>query len=199
MPIARWRGTLNIVGIEVPCYVLDNGMKLIGRVSATEVLSRIKGGGDLERYMRVKALEPFINKDLILERMVPFRLPDVDGLEKAVKGLPHDLMIELCQGFVAALQASKPKRSRCGIAGRPNRRISGIGELTQRIYDALRQHGTIGSAAVAVQAMRDKGLDPDHDRVTRTDFVRRVGLQLNAPQRDGKIERVGKDRRCGGD
>jgi hypothetical protein len=42
------------------------------------------------------------------------------------------------------------------------------------------------------QAMRDKGLDPDADRVTRTDFVRRVGLQLNAMQRDGKIERIGK-------
>src|SRR3954471_2974996 len=66
------------------------------------------------------------------------------------------------------------------------------GELTQRIYDAIRQHGTISSADVAVQAMRDKGLDPETDPVTRTDFVRRIGLQLNALQRDGKIERIGK-------
>jgi hypothetical protein len=56
--------------IEIPCYVLNNGMKLIGRVSATEVSSGIKGGGGLERYIKVKAPEPFINKDLILERMV---------------------------------------------------------------------------------------------------------------------------------
>ena len=34
------------------------------------------------------------------------------------------------------------------------------GELTQRIYDTLRQRGKISSADVAVQAMRDKGLDP---------------------------------------
>mgnify|MGYP001616743448 CR=1 FL=1 len=40
--------------------------------------------------------------------------------------------------------------------------------------------------------MRDKGLDAENDRVTRTDFVRRVGLQLNAMQRDGKVERIGK-------
>lgn len=66
------------------------------------------------------------------------------------------------------------------------------GELTQRIFDALREHGTISSKEVAAQAMRDKGLDPDADPVTRTDFVRRVGLQLNAMQRDGKIERIGK-------
>jgi hypothetical protein len=106
MPIARWRGTLNIVGLEVPCYVLDNGQKIIGRTSATELLTGIRGGGALEKYIGVKALESFINKDLVLERLVPFRLLEVEGLEKAVKGLPADLMIEVCQGFVAALQAS---------------------------------------------------------------------------------------------
>jgi len=62
MPIARWRGTLNIVGLDVPCYVLDNGQKIIGRTSATELLTGIKGGGALEKYLAVKALEPFITK-----------------------------------------------------------------------------------------------------------------------------------------
>jgi len=106
MPVARWRGNLNIVGLEVPCYVLDTGEKVIGRTSATELLTGIKGGGALEKYIGVRALEPFINSVLVLERMVPFRLLEVEGLEKAVKGLPSDLMIEICQGFVAALQAS---------------------------------------------------------------------------------------------
>jgi hypothetical protein len=106
MPIARWRGTLNIVGLEVPCYVLDTGEKIIGRTSATELLTGIRGGGALEKYIGVKALEPFIPIRLVLERMVPFRLLEVEGLERAVKGLPADLMIEVCQGFVAALQAS---------------------------------------------------------------------------------------------
>jgi general stress protein YciG len=111
MPIARWRGTLNIVGMEVPCYVLDNGARVIGRTSATEVLSGIKGGGALEIYLSAKALEPFINKDLVLERFVPFRLQEVEGLKKAVKGLPAELFIEICQGFVAGLQASFDPKS----------------------------------------------------------------------------------------
>jgi len=85
------------------------------------VLGGIKAGGGLERYIEVKALEPFINKDLILERMVPFRLLEVEGLEKAVKGLPHDLMIEICQGFVAALQRGRsPPGDRQPVAGRPS-------------------------------------------------------------------------------
>jgi hypothetical protein len=111
MPVARWRGALNIVGMEVPCYVLDNGARVIGRTSATEVLSGIKGGGALEIYLGAKALEPFINKDLILERFVPFRLPEVEGLKTAVKGLPAELFIEICQGFVAGLQASFDPKS----------------------------------------------------------------------------------------
>lgn len=111
MPIARWRGTLNIVGFDVPCYVLDNGDRVIGRTSATEVLSGIKGGGGLEIYLGAKALEPFINKSLVLERFVPFRLIEVEGLGTAVKGLPAELFVEICQGFVAALQASFDPKS----------------------------------------------------------------------------------------
>lgn len=106
MPTAIHKGQLNIIGLEVPCYVLNNGVRVIGRTSATEVLTGIKGGGALEKYIAVKALEPFISKDLMLERMVPFRLPEVEGLEKAVKGLPADLFIDICQGFVAALEWS---------------------------------------------------------------------------------------------
>lgn len=64
----------------------DNGARVIGRTSATEVLSGIKGGGALEIYLGAKALEPFINKDLILERFVPFRLQEVEGLVKTRVG-----------------------------------------------------------------------------------------------------------------
>jgi len=39
--------------------------------------------------------------------------------------------------------------------------------------------------------MRDKGLDPDHDQPTRSDFVRRFGLQLGDLCRKGKLEKMG--------
>ena len=68
------------------------------------------------------------------------------------------------------------------------------GELTKRIYDAMRTGGTIASIDVASNAMRDKGFDPDNDRVTRTDFVRRVTLQLNDLVRKGKVEKIGRGR-----
>lgn len=108
LPEAKYRGALNLsgsMGLEVPCYVLDTGQRVIGRTSATEVLTGIKGGGALEKYLGVASLKPFINITDIVDRMVAFELPDVEGLEKHVKGLPADLFIEICQGFVNALKA----------------------------------------------------------------------------------------------
>lgn len=68
------------------------------------------------------------------------------------------------------------------------------GELTKRIFDALRIGGTVTSLDIARQAMRDKGLDPETDPPTRTDFVRRVTQQLNALCRNGKVEKTGSGR-----
>lgn len=105
LPEAKWKGVLRLTDLEIPCYVLDNGQRVIGRTSATEMLSGIPGGGGLEKYIAVSSLKPFINADLILERMVSFRLPEVEGLKRDVKGLPADLLIEICRGFVIALEA----------------------------------------------------------------------------------------------
>jgi hypothetical protein len=42
--------------------------------------------------------------------------------------------------------------------------------------------------------MRDKGLDPETDLATRTDFVRWVTLQLNDMVRKRKVEKIGRGR-----
>lgn len=45
-----------------------DGQRVIGRTSTTEMLTGIKGGGGLEKYLGVEALKPFINLDNVLER-----------------------------------------------------------------------------------------------------------------------------------
>lgn len=52
---------------------------MIGRTAATEMLTDIKGGGALEKYLGVNALKPFVDIDLVLEGTVPFVLPEVQG------------------------------------------------------------------------------------------------------------------------
>jgi len=106
LPAAKYKGFLNLLGVELPCYVLENGQRVVGRTSFTEMLTGIKAGGGLEKYLGVEPLKPFIPLDQVLEKMVPFRLPEVEGLQRHVKGLPADLLIDICKGFMAALEAS---------------------------------------------------------------------------------------------
>jgi hypothetical protein len=52
--------------------------------------------------------------------------------------------------------------------------------------------GVIVSATdIAADAMRDKRLDPENDAKTRTDFVRRITLELKSLHREGTIKKIG--------
>jgi hypothetical protein len=98
----------------------------------------------------------------------------------------------------AVLRMLRPDFAAAGLPVRHRRRepspYFAHGELTKRIYDAFREAGStpIASVDVALKAMRAKGLDPDNDKPTRTDFVRRVTLQLGDMARKGKVERIGR-------
>src|ERR1035437_3070242 len=72
LPVALYKGALDLLGEEIPCYVLDTGQRVIGRTAYTETLTGIKGGGGLEKYLGVSSLKSFINMDEVLEGMVSF-------------------------------------------------------------------------------------------------------------------------------
>ena len=107
LPTASYKGVLNLMDLELPCYVLDNGQRVIGRTAATEMLSGFKYQGDLEGYLRSQNLRPFLDFDSIVDRMISFRLPEVEQLGREVKGLSADLLIETCRGLVHALEVSQ--------------------------------------------------------------------------------------------
>ena len=68
----------------------------------------------------------------------------------------------------------------------------GHGEITQRVYDALRENGVVTSVDVANIAMRRKGLNPETDVRVRIDFVKRIARVLHDMGKFDKIERVGR-------
>lgn len=107
LPVAKYKGVLRLVDREIPCYVLNDEQRVIGRLAATEMLTGIKRQGDLESYIRAHNLALFINAKDISERMVSFHLPEVDQLRIEVRGLPHDVLLEVCRGFMRALEASE--------------------------------------------------------------------------------------------
>jgi hypothetical protein len=67
------------------------------------------------------------------------------------------------------------------------------GEITRRALDMLRVGGTATALDIAKRAMEEKGLSFE-DRRIRTEFCRRINMQLNAMRRERKVERIGEGR-----
>jgi hypothetical protein len=70
----------------------------------------------------------------------------------------------------------------------------GRNEISRRCRDMLREKGTVRADEISVQAMKDKGLDPDNDRKTRTDFNRRILVSLHDLMKANVVEKIGHGR-----
>lgn len=99
LPVARWWGTLSIGAEEVQCYVLDDGRRVISRTGATAALTGGTGGGNLESYLGVGALQPFLPRDLP-GHMIEFTLPQVRN--KAVRGIVAETFLDICKAYARA-------------------------------------------------------------------------------------------------
>jgi hypothetical protein len=69
----------------------------------------------------------------------------------------------------------------------------GRNELSRRCRDMLREKGSIRADDVTVQAMRDKGLDPEN-RKMRADFTRRILVSLHDLAKGGHVQKAGHGR-----
>lgn len=102
LPAALWPGVLTIGNVEIPVYVLDDRRRIVSRTGATTVLTGGRGGGNLESYVQVKALERYAPGNLI-DRMIDFTIMEV--VNKSVKGMEADTFLEICAGYVRAWAA----------------------------------------------------------------------------------------------
>ena len=70
----------------------------------------------------------------------------------------------------------------------------GRNEMSRRCRDMLRDKGTVKADDIAVVAMREKGMDPETDRKTRSDFIRRILVSLHDLRDSNVVEKVGHGR-----
>jgi hypothetical protein len=104
LPVAMWPGDLMIGDVEIPVYVLSDGRRIVSRTGATTILTGGKGGGNLESYLQIKVVEPYMPANLA-EHMIDFAMQEV--VNKSVKGMDADTFLEICGGYVRALQDGK--------------------------------------------------------------------------------------------
>jgi hypothetical protein len=98
-PVAKWWGDLEIGDVEIPVYVLQDGRRVLSRTGATGLLTERRGGGNLESYVQVKALEPYMPPDLP-DQMIEFEIGGV--VNKSVRGISAETFLEICRAYVRA-------------------------------------------------------------------------------------------------
>lgn len=100
IPTAKWFGQLEIGDHEVPCYVLDNGDRVISRTGVFKSLTG-KDGNALEGYLGVSALQPYLPKDLS-DSLIEFRIESVAHV--TTKGMSAETFLDVCKAYVEAFK-----------------------------------------------------------------------------------------------
>jgi hypothetical protein len=110
VPVAKWQGDLVLsAGMSLPCFVLDDGRRVISRTGATGVLTGT-GSSDLESYLRAESLKPYMPENLP-GQMIEFTLEGV-VIHKTAKGIEAETFLEISRAYVKALSEGALKTAR---------------------------------------------------------------------------------------
>ena len=100
-PFAKFPGKLDLGGSSLDVYVLDTKERVVNLATIVRAIAD-REGGNLGEYIGVSGLKGFVDKDLVLGETIDFFIP---GTHFRGKGITAERFLELCQGYLAALQA----------------------------------------------------------------------------------------------
>lgn len=103
----KYQGELNLNGLIIPCYVLENGLRVLSGRGMQDTLKMVdeaeegkqKAGTRLRRYLDQKSLQPFIYKDKPLDHFEPIEC--FVGTQK-INGFEATVLADICDGFLEA-------------------------------------------------------------------------------------------------
>lgn len=102
----QYKGELDLGGVKIPCYVLDNGMRVLSGRGLQEALKMVDGdnakkmdGTRLARYLSQKSLNPFIIRHERLAHVEPIIC--YDGISK-INGYEATVLADICDVFLEA-------------------------------------------------------------------------------------------------
>jgi hypothetical protein len=105
--IIKYEGTLNLAGIEIPCYVLENGTRVLSGRGMQEALkmvdsdenSKPTSGSRLNRYLEQKSLQPYIYKENKAGHFEPL---DCYLGKTKINGFEATILADICDAFLEA-------------------------------------------------------------------------------------------------
>jgi hypothetical protein len=112
---------LKIGDVEIPCYVLEDGTRVLsqrGILSGLKLSSGSAGGGGADRllgFFTGKGLSPFVSSDLIarIENPIRFTTPRGGG---AAFGYPATILPDICDAILAARERGALQKQQLHIA-----------------------------------------------------------------------------------
>lgn len=109
LPKASHAGVLEISALKIPCYVLEDGTRVLSQRGFNEAFGLVHGGADprntggqrMPRFIRLRALERFISNDLTVGLTRPIEFTPPHG-GRSVTALPAVLLPEVCNVWLRA-------------------------------------------------------------------------------------------------
>jgi hypothetical protein len=96
MPYSMFRGELSIGTLKMECHVLSDGRRTFTQREILKALVPGTEAGHLARYLENN---PLIDKDLVLEQVLQFRVP---GTQFVANGYEATQLIDICDKYLEA-------------------------------------------------------------------------------------------------
>lgn len=108
---ASHAGVLEISDLKIPCYVLEDGTRVLSQRGLNEAFGILHGGGvadtaasggqKMPRFISLKALQPFVPKEIAAGIIEPIEFAPPHG-GRSVLGLSAHLLPEICNIWLKA-------------------------------------------------------------------------------------------------
>jgi hypothetical protein len=111
---------LKIGDIEIPCYVLNDGTRVLHQRGMVDALGMARGssggiGGDrLAKFVAGERLKPYVSADLLAVTESPIKFKAPNG--HVAYGYDANVLAELCDAVIAARNAGKLQKQQAHIA-----------------------------------------------------------------------------------
>lgn len=126
---------LVIGDLEIPCYVLEDGMRVLSQRGINKALGVTEGGGSgaqkLPRFLSSKALTPYISDKLAARISQPIKhyVPDL-ATKTPAHSIPAIVLPEICKAWIAAREVGKlTTKGQLETAKKAEILLSGLGTV----------------------------------------------------------------------
>lgn len=115
IPFATHQGQVSISGLELDCYVLNNGKRVFHKRGMAKALGlRSEGGNAFVKTISGKSISKFVSEDLADRIDSPFYFLAING--EVAHGYDAELLIDVCKAIKNASESGSLSSSQSALA-----------------------------------------------------------------------------------